>query len=229
MPITHMRVLRASLLAAAAAATFAVSAPAMAQGTPKPAATPAAAAKPVAPPVGAYGIDKTHAAVTWKIMHQGLTWYVARFTSFEADLNFNAADVSKSSLNVSIDPASVETDFGKTRPAGNTTDFNGELATDARFFNAGKFPKITFVSTKVTKTGAKAGKVTGNLTFLGVTKPVTLDVTFDGDRFDQRANKHKLGFSATGTVKRSEFGMNWGLPMMGDDVKLDIHAEFVQK
>ena len=204
-----------------AAATALLASPALAQ-TPA-----AAAAQAAAPPAGAYVADPVHASLTWKVLHQGLSWYTARFTSFSVALDFNPADVSKSKVTASIDPKSVETDFSKTRPAGNTADFNNEIATGANFLNAGKFPKIDFVSTGIKKTGDKTGTMTGNLTFLGVTKPVTLDVSFIGDRNDPRIQKHKVGFQAVGSFKKSDFGMTFAA--IGDEVKIEVNAEFAQK
>lgn len=201
--------MRTLMIAAAALATLA--APAMAQA-----------------PTGTYAVDKTHASVTWKGLHQGLSWYVARFTNFDITVDFNEADVSKSKVTATIDPRSIETDYQKVRPANRTDDFNNELATGERFFNAGKFPQITFKSTAISKTGDKTGKMTGDLTFLGVTKPVTLDVTYVGNRADQRTQKHKIGFSATGTLKKTDFGMASGGPV-ADDIKIEVNAELIQK
>lgn len=201
-----------SILAGLAAATL-LAAPAFAQDTA---------------PAGQYVVDKTHASVVWKGLHQGLAWYPGRFTSFDIQLTFDPADVTKSKVTATIDPKSIETDYTKTRPAGSTTDFNAELATEARFFNAAKFPQITFASTAVTKTGANTGKMTGNLTFLGVTKPVTLDVTYIGNRNDPRSKKHKLGFQALGTINKTQWGMSAGGPI-ADDIKIEINAEMVQK
>jgi polyisoprenoid-binding protein YceI len=203
------------MMLAAAAALLASSA--LAQ-TPAPA---------TAPPAGAYVSDPTHTSVTWKVLHQSLSWYTARFTTTTIALDFNPADVSKSKVTASIDPKSVETDFMRTRPAGNTADFNNEIATGERFLNTGKFPKIEFVSTSIKKTGEKTGTMTGNLTFLGVTKPVTLDVTFIGDRNDPRIQKHKVGFQAVGTFKKSDFGL--AFPVVGDDVKIEVNSELAQK
>jgi len=203
-----------ALLAAPALAPIA-----FAQGTPAPA---------VAAPAGAYVADKTHTSIEWQGLHNGLSWYSARFTDFDIQLTFDPADVTKSKVVATIDPKSVETDYARTRPAGNTTDFNAEVATGERFLNAGKFPKITFTSTSVTKTGDKAGKVTGNLTFLGVTKPVTLNITYVGNRNDPRANKHKVGFQLSGSLKRTDFGMPAGGPI-GDEIKININSELVQK
>ena len=181
-----------------------------------------------AAPAGAYAVDKTHATIQWQGLHNGLSWYTARFTAFDIQLNFDPADVTKSKVTASIDPKSIETDFLKTRPAGNTTDFNNELATGDRWFNAGKFPTITFTSTAVTKTGANTGKMTGNLTFLGVTKPVTLDVTYNGSKSFPSPRKSKVGFRAVSSINKSQWGMPTGGPI-ADDVKIEINAEFEQK
>jgi polyisoprenoid-binding protein YceI len=198
-----------SLLLAVAVATL--SAPAFAQA---PAAT--------------YGVDKPHSSVTWKGLHQGLSWYVARFTNFDITVDFNPSDVSKSKVTATIDPKSIETDYARMRPANRNDDFNAELANGERFFNSAKFPQITFVSTAISKTGENTGKMVGNLTFLGVTKPVTLDVTYIGNRNDPRLQKHKIGFQATGTLKKTDFGMSPG-GSIADDVKIEINAELIQK
>jgi polyisoprenoid-binding protein YceI len=208
--------MRHALIALAAASLMA--APAIAQ-TPSPSA-PA--------PAGAYAADKTHTSIMWKGLHNGLSYYVARFTTFDIQLTFDQADVSKSKVTATIDPKSIETDYTKTRPAGNTTDFNNELATGERFLNGVKFPSITFTSTAITKTGENTGKMTGNLTFLGVTKPVTLDVTFNGHRNDPRLQKHKVGFLVTGKFKRSDFGMSAG-GALADEISVEINSELIQK
>ncbi len=102
------------------------------------------------------------------------------------------------------------------------------LATGERFFNANKFPSITFTSTAITKTGDNKGRMTGNLTFLGVTKPVTLDVTFIGHRAYPAPQKPKVGFQAVGTINKTQWGMAAGGPM-ADDIKIVVNAEFRQK
>ncbi len=191
-------------------------------------AAPALAQGSTQAPAGEYVLDRTHASLEWQGLHNGLSWYPARFTNFDIKLNFNPTDVTKSKVTATIDPKSIETDFARTRAAGNTTDFNAELATGERFFNAGKFPSITFASTAVTKTGTNTGKMTGNLTFLGVTKPVTLDVTYIGNRNDPRSQKHKVGFQAVGTINKTHWGMAAGGPI-ADDIKIEINAEMVQK
>lgn len=179
-------------------------------------------------PAGEYVLDKTHANVQWQGLHNGLAWYTARFTDFDIQLTFDPVDVTKSRVQATINPKSIETDFEKTRAAGNTTDFNAELANDARFFNSTKFPTISFRSTTITKTGDNKGKLNGNLTFLGVTKPVTLDVTFIGFRTYPAPRKPKVGFQAVGTINKTQWGMAAG-GAIADDIKIEINAEFSQK
>ncbi|HEX5006916.1 MAG TPA: YceI family protein [Hyphomonadaceae bacterium] len=178
-------------------------------------------------PAGTYAVDKPHASITWKGLHQGLSWYVARFTNFDITVDFNEADVSKSKVTASVDLKSVETDYARTRPASSNTDFNSELGGE-RFLNSAKFPQATFTSTAITKTGDKTGKMTGNLTFMGVSRPVTFDVTYIGNRNDPRSQKHKIGFQAVGAFKRSDFGVAVGGPV-GDEIRLEINAELIQK
>lgn len=204
--------MRALLIAAAAGALLV--APATAQG-----------AAPSKAPAGAYVLDRPHSNISWKGLHQGMSWYIGRFTAYDITLEFNQDDVTKSKVTAAIDPKSVVTDDAKKRPDGKST-FDAELGADT--LGGDKFPHIKFVSTKVTKTGENTGKMTGDLTFLGVTKPVTLDVTLNGGRMDARTQKYKVGFSATGSIKRGEFGMT-GPGSVADEIKLEINAEFAQK
>src|SRR5262249_55904370 len=147
-------------------------------------------------PAGTYVLDKPHSSIEWKVLHQGMSWYSARFTKYDISLEFNADDVSKSRVTATIDPKSVVTDdAAKRAPAPST--FDKELGEDT----LGGTKAIKFVSTKIVKTGDNTGKMTGDLTFLGVTKPVTLDVVFNGGRASaQTQGKFKAGFTATTTL-----------------------------
>lgn len=177
-------------------------------------------------PAGLYKIDPTHASITWKVNHMGLSNYTARFTKFDASLNFQPDNLEDSKIEVTIDPTSVQTDY----PNPEKEDFNKKIGTDANFLNAGKFSKITFTSTKIVKTSESSGKVTGDLTMLGVTKPVTLDVKFNGSMKEHPFTKGgALGFSGSTTIKRSDWGMTYGTPHVGDDVKVEIEAEFMEE
>ena len=175
-------------------------------------------------PAGVYVTDPTHTSVTWKVNHMGLSNYTARFTRVNATLTFDPKDPTKSSLIAIIDPTSIRTDF-----IGDE-DFDGVLAKNEQWFNAGKYPEIKFESTKIEKTGEKTGKIYGNLSMLGVTKPLTLNVTFNGAYAEKPFMKTPgLGFSANTVVKRSDWGMSQHVPMVGDDVGVFIETEWNKK
>lgn len=177
-------------------------------------------------PAGVYNIDKKHASVTWKVSHAGLSNYTARFKSIDADITFNPENVEESSVIATIEPTSLETDFVPTKER----DFNKDLTMGDKWFNAGKFPKIVFTSTKFEVTGNNTGKIYGDLTLLGVTKPVTLDIVFNGAYAVQPFNKKPtLGFSATTSISRSAWGMSNYAPLIGDKVTIIIEAEFNKK
>lgn len=206
-----MRAIRKTSAMILAAATFALASPLLAQ------------AAPLDVPAGEYVVDKSHVSLNWKIRHLGLSDYTARFTSIDATIKLDPKDVTKSSVTVTIDPKSVKTDF----PFPEKEDFDKVIG--EKFLQAGQYPTITFQSTGLTATGAKTGKLTGNLTFLGVTKPVTLDVTLNGAMVHPMRKTPVLGFSAVGTFKRSDFGMTVLQGPLGDDIKLLIEAEFFKK
>lgn len=200
----------------AAALAFAVlgptSAPALAQVKAAPADSPS----------GTYKLDLSHASVVWRVSHLGLSMYTARFADFDAELVWNGENPSASTVTATINPASIRTEY----PDAATKDFDKVLATGDKWFNAEAFPKITFTSTSADIGDGKTGTVTGDLTFLGVTKPVTLDVTFNGGMLNMFSQKWAMGFSGKTTLKRSDFGMTNFIPNIGDDVEVIIEAEF---
>ncbi len=175
---------------------------------------------------GLYNLEKTHAFLTWTVKHNGISGYTVNFTDFEADLVFDAGAPENSQLAVSINPAGLNTNYPN---AEKKVEWENELATDARFMNTGEFPAITFNSTSVEKTGDFEGKVTGNLTFLGLTKPVTLDVSYGGVAnppwFGQR---DVIGFTASTTIARSDFGQTALAGVISDEVEIEFSGEFLQ-
>lgn len=174
-------------------------------------------------PGGTYQLDKTHASVTWKISHLGLSRYTARFTKFDAKLTMDVKDPSKSQLVASVYPMSVATDF----PFVSETDFDQTLATGKEWFNADRFPEIRFVSKRIQITGKNTGKIFGELTLLGKTKPLDMNVTFNGAyRKKFLTNVPALGFSATASLQRSDWGFTTLIPIVGDRVDILIEAEF---
>lgn len=188
------------------------------------AAAPAAAqSAKIDAPAGEYVLDKTHASITWKVMHLGMSHYTARFTGFDMALVLDPATPTKSTISVTIDPRSVETDF----PFPEKEDFDKVIA--EKFLMAGEHPTITFQSSSLKATGPKTGKLTGNLTLMGVTKPVTLDVKLNGAMVHPFRKVPVIGFSATGTFKRSEFGSTVLQGPVGDEITVIIEAEFFKK
>ena len=224
----------AAALAACGAPTASETAPAAPEtSVAETTAGPADAPAPELGPAGTYDLDLTHASLTWKVNHFGLSAYTARFTNMSGTLVFDPEELSASVLDVSVDPTSVETDypfdFKASHPDSPFDTFDQEISESDAYFNSSAFPAITFKSTEVTATGANTGTVTGDLTFRGVTKPVTLDVTYNGTAsFPWAPDQPKIGFSATGSLKRSDFGMDVLVPNVSDDVDLLIEVEFAK-
>ena len=184
-------------------------------------------------PKGTYKNDPYHSSLTFKIDHMGLSHYTARFVKFDATLDLDPAKLASSSVTVHIDPTSVRTDFSGDFKAGHKDSpyqtFEEEIARGDKFLNADKFSTISFKSTKVVQAG-KTLKVTGDLTFLGVTKPVTLLGSVVGSvEKHPFMGKGVVGFSATGTVKRSDWGMIGTQAFLGDDVTIIFEGEFDQQ
>ena len=175
---------------------------------------------------GLYNLEKSHAFLSWTVKHNGISGYTVNFTDFEADLVFDAEAPENSQLSVSINPTALNTNYPD--PV-KKAEWETELGTDPRFLNANEFPAITFNSTSVDTTGAFEGTVTGDLTFLGVTKPVTLDVSYGGVAnppwFGQR---DVIGFTASTTITRSEFGQTAMAGIVSDQVEIEFSGEFLQ-
>ena len=181
--------------------------------------------KPADLPAGHYVLDKTHASLTAKLTHMGFSHYTLRFTKLDASFTYDPKAPEASKITVTVDPASIDTSTGADAFG---LKFNKELVGDG-WLETAKYPTITFVSTKVDIGDGHTGKVTGDLTFHGVTKPVVLDVTFNGVGGSFAPLSVKTGFSASTTIKRSEFGVSKYVPMVSDDVVLNIEVEFDKK
>lgn len=173
---------------------------------------------PSAAPAGNYTLDPTHASVNWSLSHAGLSNYTARFDDISGALNFNPDAPELSTVDIRIDPKSVSTGLPK---------FDEEIATSGNYFDADTYPEIRFVSTDIKLTGEATGLITGDLTLKGVTKPVTLDVTFNGAGKSFGNPGKTLGFSATTKFLRSDYGMSHLVSFgIGDEVTLRIETEF---
>jgi len=169
-------------------------------------------------PTGSYAMDPRHTLVVFAIPHLGITDYYGRFDKVTGNLSFNSGAPEKSTVNVTIDMTSVDMP---------SKELINELS-GTSVFDSAKFPTATFKSTAITRTGPNTGTITGDLTLHGVTKSVTLDTTFGGLTSDPFNGKDDVGFHATTTVKRTDFGLTgmvWE-SVVGDDVKLTIEAMF---
>jgi polyisoprenoid-binding protein YceI len=176
-------------------------------------------------PAGEYAVDLTHASVVWKVSHLGLSSYVARFADFDANINYTPSDITKSKVTAAINPLSIQTAY----PNAEQKDFDKILATDKDWFNAIEFVSIDFTSTSIAMTGERTAIMQGNLTFLGISKAVSLKVVFNGAMLRQPfSGKPTMGFSATTTIKRTDWGMGKYTPSIGDEVDVMIEGEFVK-
>jgi polyisoprenoid-binding protein YceI len=172
-------------------------------------------------PSGAYALETRHTQVLWAISHLGITDFYGRFEKISGSLNFNAGAPEKSAVNVTIQMSSLNTP---------NAPLIGELSGPAAL-DVAKFPTATFKSTSIQRTGPGAGKITGDLTLHGVTRPLTLEATFGGGLSDPVSGAYDLGFHATTTIKRTDFGltgMAWE-SFIGPDVKLIIEVLFTQQ
>lgn len=219
---------------AAVGALAACSPPEQETADTAPARTEAAAGpitpKPTEAPAGEYKSDQSHTSVTFRVNHLGLSNYTARFTKADAVMQFDPKNPSAISVTAEVDPKSLTTDFPLPKP-----DFDAELAGKS-WLDAAQFPKITYKSTKVVMTGPDTATVTGDLSLHGVTRPLVLAAKFNGGypAGGMDPSGARIGFSASGVLKRSEFGVAYGIPApgttmgVGDDVEIAIEAEFTQ-
>jgi polyisoprenoid-binding protein YceI len=203
------------------------------QAQDAPAAAPKVAdAAGIKAPAGTYKLDPNHTSLAVKLKHMGLADYVMHFMKYDVQLTLDPAKPESSSVSVTIDPTSVRTDYQGDYKAGHKDSpyntFEESIARGEKMLNADKFPVITFKSTKVEKAG-DAFRITGDLTFLGQTRPMTLDATVSGS-YDKHpfTQVGAVGFAATGTFTRSEWGMTGTQQYLGDVVTVEFNGEFQQ-
>jgi polyisoprenoid-binding protein YceI len=192
----------------------------------EPAAPPSMAATSKAP-AGDYHLDKSHASLIMRVNHLGFSTYTTRFSRFDSELTFDPNQITTSKVATTIDADSFEMDGA---PSMCLDIMKGEQMLDTK-----KFPKILFKSEKVRMTGAKSMEITGAFTLHGVTRPIVLTANYNGG-YAGMANmdpQARIGFSAHGQFKRSDFGIKFGVPApgttmgVGDLVDFSIEAEFV--
>ena len=174
--------------------------------------------KLAAAPAGAYELDANHWSVVFDIDHFKYSRFVMRFDRVKATMQLDPAALEHSTVNVSIDAASLDTN----------DKLLDKMVTGEALLDAANFPTIGFASTRFEMTGPSTAKLTGNLTIHGSTTPVTLDVTFNGAAPNPLTREPTMGFAATGSFTRSSLGLAKWYPAVGDDINVRIEAEFVQ-
>lgn len=161
-----------------------------------------------------YQFDTAHTQILFTVSHMGFSHSTGQFTEFDGGFTFDESNPEKSSVKVKIKASSVD--------LSNHAKWIGHV-TSADILDAKKYPAITFESTKVTKVGPKKLKIEGDLTIKGETKPVTLDATLN--KMGKAFGKDKIGFSATTTIDRTNFGVNYGVPNVGAELEIRIEVE----
>ena len=179
-------------------------------------------------PAGSYRLDREHASLIFRVNHLGFSNYTARFKRFDATLEFDPRNLAASKVTATVDPGSLETDH----PNPAKVDFNAQLK-GADWLNVAAFPEMRFESRSVDVTGQNTVRINGDLTLRGVTRPIVLEARFNGGYAGHPMDPQaRIGFSAHGTLKRSQFGIAYGIPApgttmgVGDDVNVVIEAEF---
>jgi len=163
--------------------------------------------------------DKAHSQLNFLVLHQTVSDIAGSFNTTEATITASKDDFSDATVELKADVGSIDT---------HSEQRNNHLKSDA-FFDAAKYPSLTFKSSSFKKTGAKTYEVTGDLTLHGVTKTVVLTATLNGT-VQNMQKKTVAGWKVTGIIKRSDFGIapNFPAAVVSDEVRLDANAEFVK-
>lgn len=162
-----------------------------------------------------YVFDKAHTQILFFVDHLGFSKSQGEFHDYDGGFRFDPVQWADATAEITIRTASIDMDDYAWDKHMRSEDF----------FNVNTHPTMRFESTKVERADEHRYRLTGDLTLLGVTRPITLDVVFNKAGVHPLNKRHVAGFSATGTIKRSAFGMDYGLPMVADEVELRLEVE----
>ncbi|GAA4437315.1 YceI family protein [Pontibacter saemangeumensis] len=164
--------------------------------------------------------DDAHSQLGFTVKHLGIADVSGTFNDFDATITSTKPDFSDAVVELTAKTASIDT----------RVDDRDKHLKSPDFFNAEKYPTMHFKSTSVKKAGKDKYKVIGNLTLAGATKPVTLDMVYNGTVENPMSKKQTAGFQVTGTIKRSDFNFGSGFPapMISDEVRIKADGEFIQ-
>ncbi|AVV40328.1 YceI family protein [Streptomyces sp. ID05-04B] len=187
----------------------------------------ATATAPVSPELaaltGAYAIDPTHSTIGFVARHAMVTNVKGKFNDFTGSLQLDGADPSRSTASIDVSMDSIDT---------GSADRDGHLKS-ADFFKTDEFPAMTFRSTSVESAGGDDYRVTGDLSILGVTRPLTIDLEFNGAAKDPFGNE-RVGFEGKAEILRSEWGLTWnaaletGGVLVSDKIKLNFDISAIK-
>lgn len=165
---------------------------------------------------GAFGVEPLHTRVLFGVAHFGFTTYYGEFSGVSGSLDLDPKHPSASKLDIQIPVASIDT---------TNAELNGELKDD-QWFDAVKYPNISFKATKVTITEPGKADVFGDLTLHGTTQSIVLHAVFHGAGTNPLSKRYTVGFDASAKIKRTEFGISTLVPLISDDVDIIISAAF---
>jgi polyisoprenoid-binding protein YceI len=168
---------------------------------------------------GSYVLDPGHGKITWSVDHMGFSTYVGQFTDVSANLDLDVRSPSASKLNASI----------KTDSVGTLNEALDKHLKTADFLDTSKFPTAQFKATGIRLLDRDTARISGSLTLRGVTKPVVIEADFNQAGINPVDKQYSVGFDGKTKIKRSDFGINYGLPLLGDEVTLHLEAEFKLK
>lgn len=164
--------------------------------------------------------DKAHSQLAFTVTHLGISDVSGVFNDFDVNVTSNKADFSDAVFEMNAQIASIDTRIQQRNDHLKSADF----------FDASKYPTLTFKSTSIKSVGKNSYKLTGDLTLHGVTKPVTMDLKYRGQIVNQMSKALTTGFQLTGTIKRSDFnvGPRFPAPMISDEVTIKADGEFLK-
>jgi polyisoprenoid-binding protein YceI len=162
-----------------------------------------------------YKIDPSHATIMWSVSHFGFSENLGKFSDISGTVNLDEKNPQNSAVEITVNTNSLLTGLSKL----------DEVLKGSDFFNVEKFPTATFSNLSIEEIEKNKAKIRGNLTLLGVQKAIILDVKINKIGINPISQRKTIGISASTAIKRSEFGMKFGLPGISDNVKIRIEVE----
>ena len=175
---------------------------------------------------GNFALDPSHAFLSARVTHFGISDYMIDFTDFDAQLAFDPDTPAASQLSFQLNPLGLDTHYPDPE---KKVEWESDLSTGARFLDGERFPSVTFVTTSIVQMSETTGQVTGDLNLRGTTVPITFDVVYNGTaQSPLDGGRRRIGFSATGQFARSDFGMTTLTQFVSDTVTITFTGEFLE-